>query len=135
MENFLHILTLIVLGKVKVNDIKFQTKFLCTEFLKILPIPAETSFKSFQTYDMMSKNVFLTSKLPFFQKSGRSTTLPILPFRAVFLPYFSAIQSTLGRQMSWWAPVNIPVSFRTRAVQSGGGWLVLSRVCPLTLFK
>jgi hypothetical protein len=44
------LITLTVLAEVKVDlanfDVKFQTKLLCIRYKKI-PIPAETSFKSF----------------------------------------------------------------------------------------
>jgi hypothetical protein len=54
-----HLLTLIVPGEVKVNlaifDVEFQAKFLSIRYEK-KPFTAETSFKSFLTSDMTSKN-------------------------------------------------------------------------------
>ncbi len=67
-------------------DVKFRTKILYNilDFF-IWPVPAETSSKSFWTFDMTSKNYVLTSILTFFHhKFCRVGTLPSSPLLTGF---------------------------------------------------
>jgi hypothetical protein len=100
------------------------------------PIPAETSCESFWTSDMTSKNDVLTSILMFFcQKSGREDTLPIPPLPLSFTVNTDHLMAGevppgCGPQ-SGVAPVNIPISFRSRAAYIAG--VAGSQSGPLSL--
>jgi hypothetical protein len=121
--------TLIALGEVTVVDLanfdlKFLAKFLCTRFVKI-PIFAIMSSKCFWTSGKTSKNDLYNHFDIFFQKiqRGCNPANPPIPL------CFTAITDHLmaGEVPPGWgpqsgvAPVNIPISFRSRAVQSPGG--------------
>jgi hypothetical protein len=72
-------LTLIGPGEVKFDLADFDLKLPANLFSNLI-IPATTSFKSFWTYDMTSKNDVLTDFLMIFrQKFGRGATLPTPP--------------------------------------------------------
>jgi hypothetical protein len=112
-------LTLIQPGEVKVDlanfDVKFRTKFFYVGFFLNWPIPAKTSYKSFLTSDMTSKNDVLTSILTFFrQKFCLGATIPTSPLRTGFTPSAGEVLPGRGPQCDA-APGNIPINFSSRA--------------------
>ncbi len=122
----IYLLSLIVLGEVKVDlsniDGKFWTKYLCIRFFQEILIPAEMSSESFWTSDMTSKtDVLMYLFLSEFRQYRHPANNP--PSNSVLL----LLQTTGGHRSParlWSAaqhrPVRILISFCSQAVQSVG---------------